>query len=385
MYTQYLNSYPIALHTIDEFRSDKRFQAFLATKRAKCGLDLMSYLIMPVQRVPRYQLLLKEIKRCTPQDHEEYAKLEEAYLKIQAIATHINESKRTVEGMSKLLEIQNRITGDFGQLLQPHRRLIREGVVSKLVPGIIQSQHIRKLFLFNDILLWTTNSNKFRGHLQLLGAKTIEIVDKKKYGFKLEPHTADSLSDSSHGTTPSDTAGGLSAGSDIKDKSGKAKPIIFFCKDEQEQKIWINDLREASSHLAETREAMKKRKDNAKLSKAKKATLKSNRRKGIMQGQPSPTSASSQTQSQHRRSVGGSFTRSETFSIETVPQPTTPVSRQSSDGYLTPNKERERAGTVSPLSPTTPLTSPSNPISAPIPEELEDVPTHTDLPRRSSF
>jgi len=271
MYTQYLNAYPTALHTIDEYRNDKKFQHFLATKRAKHGLDLVSYLIMPVQRVPRYQLLLKELKRATPTDHEEHAKLEEAYTKIQAIATHINESKRIVEGMSKVLEIQNRITGDFGQLLQPHRRLIREGVVIKVVGGLITQQHIRKLFLFNDILLWTTDKSKFRGHLQLLGAKISPVVmsDKKRYGFKLEPHLHDG---SYHGTNVSSTSTSsvASPGSDVKEKS-KIKPIILFCKDEQEQKIWISDIRDAINNLAEKSDAMQKRKEEARLAKKKKS------------------------------------------------------------------------------------------------------------------
>ena len=172
MYTLYLAGYPKALETINEQRNNKRFQAFLAEKRKACGLDLMSYLIvrlplvfcrslvsfsslrmfpaaqMPVQRIPRYELLLREMIRYTKKDHpvralacsasgsvragsqslaeQEHAKLAEAFEKIQSIASRVNEDQRQVENMSKLLEIQNRISGDFGTLMQPHRRLVRE-------------------------------------------------------------------------------------------------------------------------------------------------------------------------------------------------------------------------------------------------------------------
>jgi hypothetical protein len=75
-------------------------------------------------------LLLRELKGCTPAEHAEAGRLEEAFAKVQSIAKHVNEAKRQVENMSKLLEVQNRINPPES-LLQPHRRLIREGVLIK--------------------------------------------------------------------------------------------------------------------------------------------------------------------------------------------------------------------------------------------------------------
>lgn len=46
--------------------------------------------------IPRYELLLRELIRFSPPDHPERARLEEAFSKIQAIASHINEEKRNV-------------------------------------------------------------------------------------------------------------------------------------------------------------------------------------------------------------------------------------------------------------------------------------------------
>jgi uncharacterized membrane protein (DUF106 family) len=64
----------------------------------------MSYMIQPVQRVPRYVLLLKELKRNTTSADAEYHDIKEALGKIQKIAMAINEAKRQMENMSKLLE-----------------------------------------------------------------------------------------------------------------------------------------------------------------------------------------------------------------------------------------------------------------------------------------
>ena len=61
MYTQYVNNLNVAMTTLDECkRKSKQFVAFLDTKlKTTKGLDIGSFLIMPVQRIPRYVLLLK--------------------------------------------------------------------------------------------------------------------------------------------------------------------------------------------------------------------------------------------------------------------------------------------------------------------------------------
>jgi 16S rRNA G527 N7-methylase RsmG len=96
MYTQYLNGYTVALETFNRQMKNKKLQALLAERRANCPLDFMSYLIMPVQRIPRYELLLRELIRYTPESHNEAAKLAIAFEKVQGIGAHVNEQQRHV-------------------------------------------------------------------------------------------------------------------------------------------------------------------------------------------------------------------------------------------------------------------------------------------------
>jgi FYVE/RhoGEF/PH domain-containing protein 5/6 len=62
-YTQYINNYDAAQNAVAKCSQDNpRFQRWLEETRNDplCkGLGLQSYLIMPVQRVPRYSLLLR--------------------------------------------------------------------------------------------------------------------------------------------------------------------------------------------------------------------------------------------------------------------------------------------------------------------------------------
>ena len=207
MYTAYLQNYPSALSTLDAQRKNRAFQTFLtdARKRSPSSLDLMSYLIMPVQRVPRYELLLRELMRYTPDTHPERATLCAALTKVVSVAVHINASARHAGEMSKLMQIQQQLAqhgmgaGEFGTLLQPHRRLVKEGRVTKMKGeggggggrlGVGGGG--RRLILFNDLLIWATDSGRFRGHARLEGMGVEGWEDKKgRVGFVLKAHAGE--------------------------------------------------------------------------------------------------------------------------------------------------------------------------------------------------
>lgn len=159
MYAGYVQGYTGALEQLNDLRGHHKFKAFLSARREEHNMDLLSFMIMPVQRVPRYVLLLAEMIKCTPKSHVEYTLLNEALTKVKQVAMHINDQQREIEKMTKVLEVQNKITGTLN-LLEPGagRHLIREGQLIKLGEGIIGTLQQRHFYLFNDLLLWTVNN-----------------------------------------------------------------------------------------------------------------------------------------------------------------------------------------------------------------------------------
>lgn len=63
LYSTYVTNYPTSIAAMKRLQSeDRRFAAFLNKQKQneRCaGLDLTSFLIMPVQRVPRYKMLVR--------------------------------------------------------------------------------------------------------------------------------------------------------------------------------------------------------------------------------------------------------------------------------------------------------------------------------------
>ena len=60
-------------------------------KRARLqGLDFTGFLIMPIQRIPRYEMLLGSLAKSTGEDHPEHAELVQAYEAVKDISNTLN-------------------------------------------------------------------------------------------------------------------------------------------------------------------------------------------------------------------------------------------------------------------------------------------------------
>jgi hypothetical protein len=207
MYTKYVGDYSVALNTVNKLSKNPDFTKFLKRQRENPtseGLDLMSYLIMPVQRVPRYLLLLKELQKYTPDTHPHAPSIRNAMSKIEKTAAHINETQRQNENASALLELQNRIHGlpEELTLFQPHRRLIRHGLLKVLkqentaTVGPFTAQDAEKTYnvvLFNDLILYCTEKDfVFRGWMKLQGCDVngeelrVEVVRPKTPSVRVQ-------------------------------------------------------------------------------------------------------------------------------------------------------------------------------------------------------
>ena len=94
-------------------------------------------MITPIQRIPRYKLLLEQLLSLSKQSqkNETYIKnLNNAILLVEQAATHINEAIRDHENFRKLLDIQKKFASKTNPniLVVPFRRFIKEGKLFKV-------------------------------------------------------------------------------------------------------------------------------------------------------------------------------------------------------------------------------------------------------------
>ncbi|CCJ31093.1 unnamed protein product [Pneumocystis jirovecii] len=102
IYSIYCLNFSSALSTIEhEFKENPIFNMFIKKPELKkvCnGLNLQSYLLSIVQRVPRYKLLLHELLRYTNKDHQDHQGLSKAFCIIEeGVAVLMNETIKQYE------------------------------------------------------------------------------------------------------------------------------------------------------------------------------------------------------------------------------------------------------------------------------------------------
>ncbi|XP_059166523.1 rho guanine nucleotide exchange factor 39-like [Physella acuta] len=157
LYSTYANNHQQALNTLHEWQiKSQEFSSFIARQEDRPevkGLKLNALLITPVQRIPRYKMLLEELLKNTPDEHHDYQKISEAAERMADIAMHINEHIRQNENFMKMLAIQRSFDSSAPKLLAPGRIFIKEGPLKKVSRKGGKSYE-RMFFLFSDILLY---------------------------------------------------------------------------------------------------------------------------------------------------------------------------------------------------------------------------------------
>ncbi|RKP33155.1 Dbl homology domain-containing protein [Dimargaris cristalligena] len=184
IYSVYVNNFDHAAQLLTDLeKSRKKFAKFLSLAKRHPHhnqINLLSYLLLPVQRVPRYKLLLDQLLQNTPASHPDHDDLVKALAEIQERADEINEKKREQERNVRIIQIANHIRGSNRiHLIQPHRRFIRRGVLY-LESQVTPTRNVRKhplgikahrigmifyFYLFNDIMLQCSKTESHGQHL----------------------------------------------------------------------------------------------------------------------------------------------------------------------------------------------------------------------------
>jgi len=170
VYTSYVQHYDDALEVLSECKKKSKFLHFLEDARENDagGQDIEALLILPIQRIPRYNLLLSQLVKYTWKDHIDYPFLEAAYEKMTEVANYVNEKKREFENVAKVREIQAAFDGKVKDLVDPSRKWVRSDVVA-IWSGSNDTDKKQSeliLTLFNDLLVVSNPSSK-RGTLKL--------------------------------------------------------------------------------------------------------------------------------------------------------------------------------------------------------------------------
>ncbi|ELP84240.1 Rho/RAC guanine nucleotide exchange factor, putative [Entamoeba invadens IP1] len=120
---------------------------------------VFSYLILPVQRIPRYELFIKQLIKNIPSYHKERQDLSRSLKAVSDINKHLNETRRINENIQRVQFIASKlITKKFDLADDKYRRYIQGGFVK--LQGHPQKFSLHDLterphciLLFSDVIL----------------------------------------------------------------------------------------------------------------------------------------------------------------------------------------------------------------------------------------
>ncbi len=132
-YENYVNGYGQALEILGNHGKSKKFRQVAETGKQQADQSLESLLVQPVQRIPRYVLLLRELLKHVEPGDPDHRPVTMALAAMEGLAGRINEKKREHEASQRLREIygciQNKDEFFRYQFIIPARRLVHEAPV----------------------------------------------------------------------------------------------------------------------------------------------------------------------------------------------------------------------------------------------------------------
>ena len=277
IYQSYLENYDDAVRKLGHVRRDRPEFDFFCRLQEKCeGMSLESFLIMPVQRLPRYLLLLSElIKRSEPVGatasgpasptasasatasatgtatasatvpESALADMVAAKDKISHIAASINHSLHHKEAQLKVAAIQARFERDsrYQDLVTPTRLLVREGPLKKRYgkgTRHLSSSTVYYFFLFNDLLVYADVSKSVmgRGGVTYRMRHCLPILDMV--------------------VEPTSSARGKNKDISVTTKAaGSTKSFDLSCADTADRDVWLAAFIDTIAKLKEENKLLK--------------------------------------------------------------------------------------------------------------------------------
>jgi len=114
-YHSYVSNYDKAHALLNQLKSSsKQFKDVIDHAECRPELnfsDLESLLILPIQRIPQYNMLLSDLLKNTWPEHSDYKNIKQAVKTMREIASLVNEKKRESENIERVLELEAKIDG----------------------------------------------------------------------------------------------------------------------------------------------------------------------------------------------------------------------------------------------------------------------------------
>ncbi|XP_040837287.1 phosphatidylinositol 3,4,5-trisphosphate-dependent Rac exchanger 1 protein isoform X2 [Ochotona curzoniae] len=255
VYEEYCSNHEKALRLLVELNKIPTVRAFLLScmllgGRKTTDIPLEGYLLSPIQRICKYPLLLKELAKRTPGKHPDHPAVQSALQAMKTVCSNINETKRQMEKLEALEQLQSHIEGWEGSnLTDICTQLLLQGTLLKISAGNIQE---RAFFLFDNLLVYCKRKSRVTGSKK--STKRTKSINGSLYIFRGRINTEVMEVENVEDGTADYHSNGYTVTNGWKiHNTAKNKWFVCMAKTAEEKQKWLD----AIIHEREQRESLK--------------------------------------------------------------------------------------------------------------------------------
>ncbi|KAN0016038.1 hypothetical protein ACTFIU_005990 [Dictyostelium citrinum] len=172
LYKHYVNNYDKSIRTLkqckEKYEGFKSYMASLDYSEKLSNLSLESFLILPIQRLPRYVMLLQDLLKYTANDHEDFNQLCEALSTIKDLTESINTKKSEEDNNTKILQVQEQIKDMPPNTMTLRKRFVTEGFLT-----LKKDKYY--VFLFTDAMILTKPGKEKKKFKNIINLSTASL------------------------------------------------------------------------------------------------------------------------------------------------------------------------------------------------------------------
>jgi len=172
--SSYINRFDEMMKLVDALPKDKYAAKVLEEGKRQTRLNLQAHMIMPIQRIPRLELLIRDLIKHMRKGDEGLDELKQTFEELQEVARSCDVKKADSDQKYRLATLALEYKGlpPDVMVLEPGRIIKHEGKVKWLKDGKLVNV---KAVLFSDMLLWSTSASEggggevqqYKGHMML--------------------------------------------------------------------------------------------------------------------------------------------------------------------------------------------------------------------------
>jgi hypothetical protein len=237
-YNEFANKFNRGLDALDACRNDARFRDWQGATERMHGIALRDLLIMPVQRLPRYVMLLEQLCVRTLPTHPDAAALANAARVMKETTEYVNSRRAEYESLAIVQQLGARLVG-YDAFAQASGVLhVKDGRLQQTGPERHADVHV---ILLSNVFLVTRRTSTLRAAISRnsgssAGGTPLRVKDVVQL-YKNQ-------------TAKSVVGDALSFIVDVSE-SALSRPLKFQCESSAERDAWVAAITSAVTKLGQ--------------------------------------------------------------------------------------------------------------------------------------